>query len=143
MKVIRVSAHVGGPGSRRYDRCTDPFATRGREELRGLVQKHASMRLKDALVCLGCNSQTLLLPVAISDGRFIPLLDFSGVKASIFTCVALNYECVGGWEFLITKTYQSRLGKTVDIHRALLRRWVEPEGSDVSFALLRIFRASH
>lgn len=85
------------------------------------------MRLKDALVCLGCNSQTLLLPVAISDGRFIPLLDFSGAKASIFTWAALNYECVGGWEFLITKTYQGGLEKTVDIHRAPLRRWVEPE----------------
>lgn len=128
MKVIRVSAHVGGPGSRRYDRCTDPFATRGERRAQGVGPKTCQYSPKRCfLVCLGCNSQTLLLPVAISDGRFIPLLDSSGVKASIFTWAALNYERVGGREFLITKTYQSRLEKTVDIHRALLRRWVEPE----------------
>lgn len=46
VKLIRVSAHVGGPGSRRYDHCTDPYAERGDGSSAsfhetGLVQKHA------------------------------------------------------------------------------------------------------
>lgn len=107
MKLIRVAAHVGGPGSRRYDHCTDPFAARGETSSAslhesGLVQKRANMRLKHASVCLESNSQTLLLPVALRDEGFIPLSDLSGAKASVFTGAALNYECVGGWEFLIT-----------------------------------------
>lgn len=93
----------------------------------GWSKNMQNMRLKDGLVCLEWNSQTRLLPVAFSDGGFIPLLDFSCVKASFFTWAALNYERVGGWEFLITKPYQSRLENTADIHRGLLRRWVEPE----------------
>ena len=41
---------------------------------------------------------------------------------------ALNYERVGGREFLITKAYQSRLGNTVEIHTLVVAgRWVEPE----------------
>lgn len=90
-------------------------------------KKRANTRLKDGLVCLESDSQTLLLPVAIGEGGFMPQLDFSRVKASIFTWATLNYECVGGWEFLITKACQSGLENTVDIHRVLLRRWVEPE----------------
>lgn len=121
MKLIRVSAHVGGPGSRRYGRRTDPFAARGREELgfnsRDRVGFKKQNKQEKMQICackmlwsvLEWSSQTLLLP----DGGFIPPLDFSGAKASVFR---LNYECVGGWEFLITKTHQSRLENTVDIH---------------------------
>lgn len=58
------------------------------------------------------------------------------MKASVFTWAALNYECVGGREFLIRKTNQSRLENTVHIHYALLAKVGTARGSDISFVSL-------
>ncbi|CAF87808.1 unnamed protein product, partial [Tetraodon nigroviridis] len=90
MKVIRVSAHVGGPGSRRYDRCTDPLAAERRQELglelrERVCPKTGKYGPKRWFGPFGAEQPTLLSPVAIGDGGFIPLLDFSRVKASVFT----------------------------------------------------------
>lgn len=129
MKLIRVSAHMGGPGSRRYDHCTDPFAARGERGVRLHAMRWVSPKTCDCApkkILLSAwspkhsPSQTFLLPGAFTDGGFRPLLDFSGVKASIFTRAAPNYECVGGREFLITKTNQSRLENRGDVHYVLL-----------------------
>lgn len=119
---------MGGPGSRRYHHCAD----RGREELSFLSREQLGPKTckyapQTCFGLFGVQQPTSSPSSSFPDGGFIPLSDCSGAKASLFTGAALNFECVGGWEFLITTPYQSRLGNTVDIHLAVWRRWVEPQ----------------
>lgn len=100
------------------------------------VQKHAIVRVNSYSVYLKSNRFPLPNTSLLGNGGFISPLDISCVKASVFTWAALNYECVGRREFLITKTNQSRLENTVDIHYALLAKVGAARGSDISFANL-------
>lgn len=109
----------------------------------GLVQKHANTCLKDGLFGVELNSQTLLLPVAISDGRFIPRLDFSAWRPAFFTlCCAELWAC--GWTGVPNnKGLSKQAGKySWNSYARSGGKVGGARGSDVSFALLRMFRAS-